>query len=318
MNLECCADLPKKCWATSIAELDGNVYITVQDSTAACLTPYVYNFVRKEWLPLPDLPYVNASLVSVPSKNQLLAIGGCKKNDVNVVEVSRQVFQWDAINKKWVDKYPMMSTPRFSFSSISHDSIVIVVGGVTCYSPWTITRAVEILTIKEGRLPVFRSSWTTVEQLPYAVYDAVPLIVNDSLYVTGGFDKRYHSTCNIVTASLPALQKSNNNNTSSSQVWNKLPDMPYSSYSITHYHGRLIAFTEEKSDGGKQIQKIYLYNPDADSWDYTNHFILGHNWGRSIPINDHIIFVVGGTTGTTRKDQDDHLVTTCYKLSLAS
>ena len=88
--------------------------------------------------------------------------------------------------------------------------MVIVVGGYSL-GPLTITRAVEILTIKEGPLPVFRSSWTIVEQLPYAVYDAVPLIVNDSLYVAGGFDKHYHSTCSniasYVTASLPELQQ---------------------------------------------------------------------------------------------------------------
>ena len=302
------------------------MFITAQDSTAACLTPYVYNFVRKEWSSLPDLPYANASLVSVPGQNQLLAIGGCKKNDENAVEVSRQVFQWDAINKKWISKYPMMPTARFSFSSISHESRVIVAGGVTCYSPWIITRAVEILIIKEGWLPVFRSYWTTVEQLPHAVYDTVPLIVNDSLYIAGGFDKLHHSTCSIVTASLPDLQKSSNNNTNSSQVWNKLPDIPYSSYSISHYQGRLIAFTEvspaEQSDGGKQMQKIYLYNPDAESWDYINHdqlqSIQGHNWGRSILINDHVIFIVGGTTGTTRKGQDDHLVKTCCMLSFTT
>ena len=61
----------------------------------------------------------------------------------------------------------------------------------------------------------------------------------------------------------------------------------------------------------KQIQNIYLYNLDADSWDYTNHFIPGHNWGRSIPINDHMIFVFGGTTSTIHRGQDDHLVRAC-------
>ena len=118
--------------------------MSVQDYAAAYLTPYMYNFVSNEWSPLPDLPYDNASLVSVPDHNEFLAIGGCKKNDNNKVKVSKQVFQWDEINKKWLVKYPAMATARFSCSSISHQSMVIVVGGVTCLDPWTI-RAVKIL-----------------------------------------------------------------------------------------------------------------------------------------------------------------------------
>ena len=272
-----------------------------------------------KWSPLPDLPYGNASLVSVPSHNELLAVGGCKKNEYNVVKVSRQVFQWDDINKKWLAKYPGMSTARFSSSSISHKSMVIVAGGVTCSDPWTITRTVEILEIKEGQFSELRSHWITVEQLPHGVYDAVPLIVNSSLYIAGGFDRYSHTTCNIVTTSVPELQKSNNKDTSASQVWNKLPDMPHSSYSISHYQDCLIAFMAfnppEKADKDYKIQKIYLYNFDTESWEHIN-YIQGHNWGRMIHIKDQMIFVVGGTTSAIYKGEEDDLVKACFTISL--
>ena len=81
-----------------------------------------------------------------------------------------------------------------------------------------------------------------VEQLPLVVWEAIPLIVNDKLYIAQGFDTS--STCNVVTASLPELIQSSNNNTSCSQVWSKLPDMPYSSFSINHYQGHLITLLE--------------------------------------------------------------------------
>ena len=39
-----------------------------------------------------------------------------------------------------------------------------------------------------------------VEQLPYVVWDAIPLIVNDKLYIAQGYDKGYGtSTCNVAT-----------------------------------------------------------------------------------------------------------------------
>ena len=60
--------------------------------------------------------------------------------------------------------------------------------------------------------------------------------------------------------------------------------------------GHLIAFTAvrpaEQPDNSNQIQKIYLYNPDTETWDYVS-FTPGHNWGR---IKDDVIFVVGGIT----------------------
>ena len=104
------------------------------------------------------------------------------------------------------------------------------------------------------------------------MYQAIPLIVNDKLYIAQGYDTYPgSSTCNVVTASLPELLQSSNNNTSSSQVWSKLPDMPYSSYSINHYQGHLITFTTdcevEQPDEDKPVFKlvpqIHIYNPDT-------------------------------------------------------
>ena len=119
---------------------------------------------------------------------------------------------------------------------------MIVAGGITCFDPYTITRAVEVLHINDNNL--HDSYWSVVEQLLLVVYQAIPLIVNDKLYIAVGCDTfPGPSICNVVTASLPELLQSSNNNTSSSQVWSKLPDMPYSSFSINHYQGHLITFT---------------------------------------------------------------------------
>ena len=65
-----------------------------------------------------------------------------------------------------------------------------------------------------------------VEQLPFATNEAVSLIVDDNLYIAVDSNEDGQSTCNVVTVSLPQLLQISNNNTSSSQVWNKLPDMP--------------------------------------------------------------------------------------------
>ena len=266
-----CADLPLKSCVESVAELNGKVYVTTSDCNYGSKNPLMYDSNKDQWSMLPELPYVNFSLVTVSDRKQLLAIGGIGDDGV----ISNKVFLWDEDNRKWTTPYPNMPTARYDSSSISHGSTVIVAGGVTCYDPWTMTRAVEVLLIKEHSL-FTKSQWRVVEQLPLLVCNAIPLIVNDNIYIAVGFDKKSEgSTCNIVTVSLPELLQSSKKNTSSSQVWYKLPDMPYSSPSINHYQGHLIIFSGdykiEQPNTDKPVYQsvplIHIFNHYTNTWD---------------------------------------------------
>ena len=319
-----CADLPYKCWATSVAELDGKVYVTVMSSKGAYVDPLVYESSKDQWSLLPALPYGYFSLVTVPDRKQLLAIGGSGTNNNGVVEITNKVFLWDEENRKWTTPYPNMPTARYYCSSISHGSTVIVAGGVTCWDPWTITRAVEVLHIKEHSL-FTKSHWSVVEQLPHVVEEAIPLIVDDQLYIAiGNNEECGPSTCNVVTASLPELLHSSNNNTSSSQVWNKLPDMPYSS-TINHYQGRLITFggvhSVEQPDEDKPVWQsvplIHIYNPDTRTWDCVVEIPNGYLLGRSVHIMENKLLFIGGLTDTYDLTKDDDVITTCLILTLS-
>ena len=52
-----CADLPVRCCATSVAELDGKVYVAVSGNKNYYFVPLVYDFYKDEWSELPELPY---------------------------------------------------------------------------------------------------------------------------------------------------------------------------------------------------------------------------------------------------------------------
>ncbi|XP_065890513.1 uncharacterized protein [Dysidea avara] len=252
------AEIPRKLLALSIAELDGKVYTSVTGvDGVGCTYPFVYDLHEDCWFSLPDLPYWKFVLVTIPDRKQLLAIGGVSSTN-DGVKVTNKVFQWD---EKWLTPYPDIPTARCSPSCVSHGSSVMVAGGVTVWNPMTMTRSVEVLHITDTD-----SHWSVVEQLPHVTRGAVPLIVNDNLYIAVGCDEDDQSTCNVVTASLPQLLQSGNN-TSSGQVWNKLPDMPYSSYSIK---GCLITFTGdhlveqpgEDKPVWKLVPLIHISNPD--------------------------------------------------------
>ena len=317
-----CTDLPRKCWATSVAELDGKVYVSGYSEGGGHTAPYMYDSNKDQWSILPALLCCFFSLVTVTEKKQLLAIGGVIRNN-GVIEESNKVFLWDEKYNKWLTPYPNMPTARCRFSSISHGLTVIVDGGVTCFDSPTVTRSVEVLHINDNNL--HDSYWSVVEQLPYVVNYAIPLIVNDKLYIAQGYEKVVgSSTCNVVTASLPELLQSSNNNTSSSQVWSKLPDMPYSSCSINHYQGHLITFTGghkvERPDEDKPVDElvplIHIYNPDTKTWDCVGDIPIGYYLGMSVHIRENKILFIGGLTGTHATDKDDDIMTTCSILTL--
>ena len=201
------------------------MYAAVESGDKCFKTPFVYDFHKDQWSVLPNLPNYRFSLVTVPNRKQLLAIGGIADDD----KATNKVFLWDEKSKEWISLYPDMPTARSSSSCISHGSSVIVAGGTTSWTADKSKRSVEILHITDTH-----SHWSVVKHLPITTAGAVPLIINDNLYIATGYNKHGQSTYSIVTASLPQLLCSSNSLTSG-QVWNKLPDMPYSSISINHY-----------------------------------------------------------------------------------
>ena len=248
-------------------------------------------------------------LVAVHSKRQLLAIGGKHVGILSSRRLSSRVFLWDEQFREWILQYPNMPTPRCSVTGICYRSTVIVAGGITCLEPWTVTRVVEVLHINDSSLS--DSHWSTVEQLPSVIYAAIPLLCDDTLYISSyiDFDDHHNNTFTVLTASVLNLLNSSNNNSSGDSVWNKLPDVPYSSHSMICYQGRLITFTgfnlaEEQnseptfSENCKLVPVIHIYNPDTMSWDCVGDVSCGYALGRSVRIGENRILFIGGLTGT--------------------
>ena len=324
LTWEKCADLPEKLFARSIAELDGKVYIIGQPGMGSgdvYTTPFMYDSNKDHWSTLPKLPCYRCSLVSVPNKKQLLAIGGHTLSN-DIVDVTSKVFLWDEKYKKWLTPYPDMPTARCSSSCISYGSSVIVAGGLTNWNPLTMTRSVEVLNITESD-----SHWSMVEQLPHVTFEAVPLIVNDNVYMAIGIDGNFTSTCNVVTASIPQLLQSSNDNNSNSQVWNKLPDLPYYTTSINYYKNHIVFFTGEQpieklnknKPGWRFVPLIHMYNPHTSTWDCIGDIQQGYCFGPSVHVKEGKILFIGGIAahGEHCASDTDDIIPTCMMLTIS-
>ena len=108
-------------------------------------------------------------------------------------------------------------------------------------------------------------------------------------------------------------------------MWYKLPDMPYSTYSINHYQGRLITFggghrvdqPETDKPVYQSVPLMHIYNPNTHTWDCVGDIPYGYSLGRSVHINDNKILFIGGLTGTYRTDKDDDIVTASLIFTLS-
>lgn len=311
-------DLPRPCWVSSVAELNGNVYVTPLRSEGGLPYPFKYDSVKNRWSSLPALPCVQFTLVSIPNLNQLLAIGGL--SDPGFVIPDDKVFIWEG--EKWTSPYPNMPTARFQSSAVYYQSKVIVAGGVIKNEPPRImTRAVEVLHIDKNHPS--NSHWSVVEQLPYISNQPGPLIIDDKLYITVGFNKLDQSQSDITVASMSALVQ-DQTFASGGQIWEKLPDLPYPSPSINEYHKRLITFDGVRlveQPNGKPpkwelIPLIHIYNPDTKQWDCVGEIPHGYYLGRSVHLGEDKILFVGGTIGKYITDTNDDLVTACSLLAI--
>ena len=300
--------------------MDGKLYVAVTGNKD-CYDPLVYDPCKNEWSVLPKLLHENFSLVVVHNKKQLLAIGGLDENH----QVSSKVFAWDKDNKKWTTPYPNMPTARYHSSSISHGSAVIVAGGITSGNSQSKTGVVEVLHITSKSS---KSYWTEAERLPYVISEAIPFIVNDNLHIAVGCNNEGENTCNIISASLQDLLESCSKKKpviKSGRVWNKLPDMPYSSWSINYYRGRLIIFNGDRKVKQSELKRgpvwkvfplIHLYNLDTMAWDYVADDFHDYKLGRSVHLEKNKIFFIGGLTGSLTAGIQDDMVTTCTLLTL--
>ena len=297
--------------------MDGKVYVTTY--TSSC---FMYDIDKNCWDSLPILSRFYCSLVALHSRKQLLAIGGSLKSG----GMSNEILLLDENCKKWDIKYPNMPTPRCSITGICYHSTVIVAGGITNWTPWTLTKVVEVLHINDSSPS--DSQWSTVEQLPHLMYGAIPLLCNDNLYISSVLDyvdlQQDENTLTVVAVSVPKLLKSNHTNTVSSSLWHKLPDPPYSSCSIVCFRDHLITFTGihmvEKPYKSKPIIKlnpeIHIYNSCTLSWDCVGSVSIGYVLGRSVCIDNNKIIFVGGLTGTHNPYDSETWVSTNLQLEL--
>ena len=272
------APLPVGRSAHTAVLLGGNVYIGVgregtSSNDAQCSFRLdVYNLTTNQWSSSPiTTPYSWFAMTVLDDK--LVTAGGTTKND----EVVKKVLVLNA--GQWKD-YSEMTTARSRATAVGYHSMLIVVGGtVRVESKWTRVSTTELLDTTNG-------CWYTCNNLPSPHQQMKAAIMNDKLYLLGGFDKDFKLTPQVFVASLDTLSTHQLN-------WQSAPNTPWcGSAPVVLYNKFLLTV------GGRQqsrTSEVNIFNPSTSQWKDLTNIPAARSGPGVVGVADNII-VIGGTT----------------------
>ena len=233
----------------------------------------VYNLTTNQWSPSPIItPYDAFGMTVLDDK--LVIAGGTAKND----EVVKNVLVLDA--GRWKD-YSEMPTARCYATAVGYHSMLIVVGGgIKGEGEWTRVSTTKLLDTTNG-------CWYTCNNLPSPYQQSKAAIMNDRLYLLGGFDEDGNPSPKVFVASLDTLLTHQLN-------WQSAPNTPWCGSSPVVLCNKLLTV------GGVQdshTSEVCIFNPSTgyDQWKHLTNNPAARKFSAAICVSDNII-IIGGMT----------------------
>lgn len=263
--------------------INGTVYFgggSVSDERKRYLV-YKYDPSVNQWSSLPPLPVRSYGIGQVSGK--LVAIGGVKKM---TNKETNDVFTFNEESSSWEQTSPTMSMTRFSPGVLSHQSVLVVVGGSRSAG-----HAVEIFKSDT-------SKWYTTNDgpIPVKCYGLSTVIVNGACCVLGGSinisrsNHGYHAPLADLLHSPSSTRSSKKKS-----IWKALPDTPTYQPTAAVLAGNLLTIGgSENKDGGLARKEVYMYSALTKSWIHISDLPSPRSLTAAAPLSSTEILVIGG------------------------
>ena len=264
------APLPVGCNGYTAVLLGGVVYY--QDSYRLD----VYNLTTNQWSSSPITTPYRWFAMTVLDDKLVIAGGGTKNN-----EVVKKVLVLNA--RQWKD-YSEMPTARLCATAVGYHSMLIVIGGQTkVEGKWTISSTTELLDTTNG-------CWYTCNNLSLPHQQMKAAIMNDKLFLLGGFDKDRKPSPQVFVASLDTLSTHQLN-------WQSALNTPWClSAPIVLYNKFLLTV------GGRQqsrTSEVYIFTPSTGQWKHLTNIPAARSAPAVVGVADSIL-VIGGVTNENK------------------
>ena len=268
------ASAPVGGYGHSAVWLNGLVYVGGGYETSA-MGSYIincYNPVTNSWTSAIDAPYCFFAMTTL--NNNLLIAGGQDKG----YKRTNKILITDAGQLK---HYTKMIAAMSSATAAGHQAMLIIAGGWN--DEGKILSSTELFDSNNGQ-------WYTCSELPQPCHSPRSVIVDNILYLLGGYDNEHKPSLAVFTAPLDTLSRHQ-------LKWNTHQNTPWycpAPMSIKGTH--LLIVGGSKKIGGNNYARnsdIYKLNKVNHSWKCIEHIPSGRSSSAAISIADKL-FVIGG------------------------
>ena len=234
-----------------------------------------YDPVNSSWSSSINTPYYDFAMTTL--NNKLVTAGGRDRSG----KKATQVLTLDAGQLK---DYINMITVRSRATAAGHQGMLIITGGMD--DEGKRLSSTELFDSNNGQ-------WYKCSDLPQPHTDLQSVIVDNILYVLGGYKDGYESSPVVFTAPLDTL--------STHQLkWNIHQDTPGCLSAPVSVNGtHLLIVGGCKGTGGKATftSDIHKLNKVSHSWEAIGHIPSARYRAAAVSTADNRVIVIGGVNG---------------------
>ena len=186
--------------------------------------------------------------------------------------------------RRWVESYPSMPTPRIEASVASTQHFLVVAGGYNGNQ----LDIVEVLTF-------YNKQWTTAPRLPHPFYMASAVVCDNQLYLAGGYIAPDVKSKSVLTCSIIDLLHgpvSPRRSISYHQVWTEAAKLPHDKCTLVS-QGDLLLAVGGKGEMAEPKSDVLMYDVPSDSWMCVYSLAIARNQCFAFSFPDGI-YVLGG------------------------
>ncbi|XP_065884876.1 uncharacterized protein [Dysidea avara] len=244
--------------------LDGLVYVGGGTEGIDAFSHYridIFDPYTNSWNPSP-IQTSHCLFAMTVFQNQLIIVGGASCVEVRsgwfwsvktkICTCTDELLCLDTATKQWVN-YSQMITPRIAATAVSHEAMLVVVGGTDSdRKPLGNTELLDTMT----------NQWYVCNDIPQPYSWLKPVIAAGILYLMGGVSQDHNSPA-VFATSLNTLTKNHNINWSFSQStpWCRSCPVVINGSDILVIGGR------QATIDAPRTSNIYMLNHATGTWD---------------------------------------------------
>ena len=267
------APAPAKCYDNTAMWLNGLVYVgSGYQSGAPLYCIHCYDSVINSWRSSINTSYCHFAMTTL--NNKLLIAGGRDKS----YKITNQILTMDAGQLK---NYTKMTTARSGATATGHKGMLIITGGLDFKR--NILSSTELFNSNNAQ-------WYKCSDLPLPHYLQQSVIVDNILYLLGGYNEAGAPSLAVFPAPLDTLTRHQLN-------WKIYLDTPCHPSAPVSVHGThlLIVGGYKKIIGEKNTKtsEIYKLNKSSHSWETIGHIPSARSLAAAVSTANKVI-VIGG------------------------